>query len=75
MRRNQYLRKNEKWDSVVIRHSMNNALKVEAYHEGRSITMQLDWMLKKAGVEEIDDDEMINRMVRIRKGKEILVAK
>ena len=66
-----------KWVTVAIRHELNNGLRVVAEAESRSVTKQLEWILKHAGIEEYDDKELdkkLGKMNKYRKGAEPLVV-
>ena len=65
----------ERWDSIMIRHEVNNALKVAAVRESRSAARQLEWILRNAGLGEIDDKDVEKRLAQAKKGEQYVVAK
>ncbi|AFU57261.1 hypothetical protein Ngar_c03430 [Candidatus Nitrososphaera gargensis Ga9.2] len=55
------------YTSATISVKRYNGLKQAAEREGRSITGQLDWILKNAGVPEIDNEQ--TQTVRVDRRK------
>ena len=64
--------------TIAIKHELNNGLRVVAEAESRSVTRQLEWILKNAGIQEVDDKELdkkLGKMSKYRKGEPLVVTK
>lgn len=73
-----YMARQGKWVTVAIRNELNNGLRVVAEAESRSVTRQLEWILKHAGIQEVDDKELdkkLGKMNKYRKGEPLVVTK